>query len=275
MSEAVTMHPRLSIHQVGFGAQSLDQFADACVRIGARQLTLVSPLLLADGAASIRATLAERGLRAVNVAHGFCATPLSDPAGRSAARDTLLRLIDEAAALGVGTVYMLTGGRGTLGWEEAADAFAEAVRPCVERGRAAGVAIAIENASGLYADIHIAHSLSDTIRLAEIADVALCIETYFGWPEAGLAELIRRAMPRCTLVQLSDYVPGDRSLPSRAVPGDGAIPLATLLRIIHDAGYTGPLDLELLGPRIDAEGAEAAYARAGAVVTDMLTTLRL
>ncbi|HEX7852752.1 MAG TPA: TIM barrel protein [Sphingobium sp.] len=274
------MHPRLSIHQVGFAAQSLADFAAACERMGARQLTLISPSLLAEGVAGVRAALAGRDLRAVNVAHGFSAgPPLSDRAGWDAARDTLNRVIDSSAELGIDTIYMLTGGRGPLGWEDAADAFAEAVRPCIERGRAAGVSVAIENASGLYADIHLAHSLADTIRLAEIANTDICIETYFCWVEAGLADLIARALsdvgPRCRLVQFSDYVLGDRSLPSRAVPGDGAIPVEQILRTVTQAGYHGPLDLELLGPRIEAEGAEAAYARAGAMVTGMLETLGL
>src|ERR1700740_2117776 len=94
------MHPRLSIHQVGFAAQSLADFAAACERMGARQLTLISPSLLAEGTSSVRAALAGRDLRAVNVAHGFSAgSPLSDRAGWDAARDTLNRVIDSSAEL--------------------------------------------------------------------------------------------------------------------------------------------------------------------------------
>lgn len=267
------MHPRLSIHQVGFADRSLADFAAVAERIGAAQVTLISPSLLAEGVTGVRAALAGRAMRPVNIAHGFSAVPLSDRTGWQAARDTLFRLTDDAAALGIDTIYMLTGGRGTLGWEDAADAFAEAVRPCVERSRAAGVSIAIENASGLYADIHLAHSLADTIRMAEIADTDICIESYFCWPEAGLGDLIARAMPRCALVQLSDHVLGDRALPARAVPGDGAIPIEDIVRRVIAAGYAGPFDLELLGPRIVAEGAETAYARAGAAVTTLLDKL--
>lgn len=269
------MHDRISIHQVGFMGRSIDAFVGTCAAMGARRCTFISPALLEQGAAAARAALDRHGLQPASIAHGFSAgPPLSDRASWAAARETLSRLVDSAAEIGVPSIYMLTGGRGTLGWEDAADAFAEAVRPCVERAKGAGVAIAIENASGLYADLHIAHSLSDTIRLAGIADVSLCIESYFCWPEAGLAELFARAMLRTILVQLSDYVPGDRALPARAVPGDGAIPLAAMLRSISDAGYAGPFDLELLGPRIVAEGAEAAYARAGAHVTALIEAMQ-
>lgn len=268
------MHKRLSIHQVGFPGLTLRQFASTCEAMGAHQMGFVSPPLLGEGITAARAALTGLRVKPATIAHAFSPTcPLSERTGWASARDTLYRLIDSAADLGIPTIYMLTGGRGTLAWEDAADAFAEAVRPCIDRAKAAAIDIAIENASGLYADIHIAHSLADTIRLADIADVAICIELFFAWPEAGLADLLTRAMPRTRIVQISDYVLGDRSLPSRAVPGDGVIPLASILRSILDAGYPGPFDLELLGPRIEAEGAQAAYARAATNITGLLASI--
>ena len=50
-------------------------------------------------------------------------------------------------------------------------------------------------------------------------------------------------------------------MPSRAVPGDGAIPLERILGWALDAGYAGAFDLELLGHRIDKEGRAAACRR--------------
>ncbi len=117
-------------------------------------------------------------------------------------RESLARLIDIAAELGARSIYMLTGGHGGLRWEEAADCFCEAIAPCVDQAKAAGIELAIENASALYAEIHIAHSLADTITLAEMAGVGVCIELFFCWAEAGLPALFARAMPRCQLVQL-------------------------------------------------------------------------
>ncbi|KWX60249.1 hypothetical protein ASJ79_09280 [Mycobacterium sp. NAZ190054] len=64
---------------------------------------------------------------------------------------------------------------------------------------------------------------------------------------------------------------GDRALPARAVPGDGAIPLQPLISAVIEAGYPHGFDLELIGPRIDREGRDAAAARACAVVSEMLS----
>jgi sugar phosphate isomerase/epimerase len=77
-------------------------------------------------------------------------------------------------------------------------------------------------------------------------------------------------MPRLEQIQLSDYVLGDRALPARAVPGDGAIPIETFLRQALAGGYIHGFDLELLGPRIDREGRFEAARRAGDAVSAML-----
>ncbi len=168
---------------------------------------------------------------------------------------------------------MTTGGRGELSFEQAADVFAEAIAPCVEKARAAGLALLVENAPPAYADIHIAHSLRDTLTLADIANIGVCMDIFSCWTEAGLKGLIQQVAPKLGLVQVSDYLFGDRSLPARAVPGDGNIPLRDILAWLLEAGYRQGFDLELLGPRIDAEGQVQAVARAGAWLGKQLEQL--
>ncbi len=185
----------------------------------------------------------------------------------------LSRLIDAAAAAGARCIYMLTGGRRELTWEQAADRFSRAIEPCVRQAGPAGVSLAIENASSLYADIHLAHTLRDTITLAELAGIGICIDLFHCWAEADLAGLLRSALPRAQLIQLSDYVLGDRALPARAVPGDGVIPIESFVAQALADGYRFGFDLELLGPRIDAEGRLAAAGRACTAVSAMLDRL--
>src|SRR5262249_30238834 len=188
-------------------------------------------------------------------------------------RETLSRLIEMAQTLGARSIYMLTGGRGSMTWEEAADVFRRAIAPCAQQAKEAGIALAVENSSALYAEIHIAHTLRDAIELAEVAGVGVCMDFFACWTEAGLRESIQRAMPRCHLVQVCDYAYGDRAPPCRAVPGDGAIPVQRLLDWSLQAGYTGLFDLELIGPRSEREGAVPAVRRAAGVVGEMLRAL--
>jgi sugar phosphate isomerase/epimerase len=111
------------------------------------------------------------------------------------------------------------------------------------------------------------------VTLAEMAGIGVCIDVFSCWAEAGLKQTIADAMPRCGLIQIADYVYGDRSLPSRAVPGDGSIPLRGILDWALSAGYTGAFDLELIGPRIDAEGHLDATRRAAGNLGDLLRSL--
>lgn len=268
------MHPRISIHQICFPDTGVADFLARCRELGAQRATLTGPALLQPGGfEQARQAVRDSGPQLQSIAHLFSAVPLSSTAAALApARESLDRLIDMASELGVDSIYMLTGGRGELSWPDAADRFSELLAPCADRARAMGVSLAIENASALYADLHIAHTLADTLALAERADIGVCIELFFCWAEADLPTLFARAMPRCRLVQVSDYVYGDRSLPARAVPGDGAMPLASLLADLQAAGYAGVFELELLGPRIEAEGAAAAVRRAVAQLEQLLPT---
>lgn len=266
----MAMHPRLSLHQVGMIEQSNAAFVEACRRIGIANAVLVADKLIGDELAKVRADLAEGGPRIAGVTHVFC----RDLARVSEAELAATRAaIDVAGALGAPCLYMLTGGRGALSWEQAAERFAELVAPCRDAARERGVNLLIENASALYADIHIAHTLADTIALAQRAGIGVCVDLFHCWAEGRLDERLQGAVAMIGLVQVSDYVLGDRALPARAVPGDGAIPLERIVGSLLAAGYAGTFDLELVGPRIAAQDRQVAFRRAAERVSDMLARL--
>ena len=267
------MHPRVGLHQVAFLDQSTTAFIDHCRRIGVAHMTLVTPLLMqSGGVAEAQRALASDGPRVESVNHPFATYPdLERDTGE--ATDKLLQAIDIAATLGARSVYLQTGGRGSLTWENAADRFAALLGPCKAAAKAQDVSLLVENASSFNADIHMAHTLADTVMLAEIAGIGVCIDWHACWMEAGLKALVQRAVPMTGLVQVSDYVLGDRSAPCRAVPGDGVIPLEAILGDVLEAGYQGVFDIELVGPRIEAEGARAATERAAHRVSEILTWL--
>jgi sugar phosphate isomerase/epimerase len=263
------MHPRVSLHQVAYMGEPTRVFLDHCTAIGVAHATLVTPAL-ATRQAIDEARHADVRIATIN--HGFAQRPdLESDAGEAV--PALLETIDTAAILGAKSIYLLTGGRGGLDWEAAAARFADLLAPAREAARAKGIRLLVENANAFNADIHIAHTLTDAIRLAEIAGIGVCVELHACWGEAGLSALFRPAMPAIGLVQVSDYVLGDRSTPCRAVPGDGTIPLDWLIGDLLDAGYAGLFDLELVGPRIAAEGPRAATARGAERLSALLDRL--
>lgn len=266
------MHPRVSIDSLCFPGASLDSELASYRAIGVRRVGLLAGKLAAEGWDASIAKVAASGLSVATVIHPFL--PRAEELGThnfQVARDSLSRSIEAALRLGAETLYVPSGSRGALTFEQAAEAFADAIAPCNAEAKLAGLPLLVENASAFHVDFGLTSTLRDTLRLAEIADMGVCLDLFGCWTEGSLEETIRAAVPRCGLVQVSDYVLGDRSLPCRAVPGDGVIPLQQLLGWILDAGYEGAFDIELLGPRIDAEGHENAAARAATVIGAVLS----
>lgn len=264
------MHERLSVHSICFPGEDVPALFTHWGALGARRVSFSSGQLQDRDLAAMQAALAQGGHQVETITHVLANRTLStDPSAQAAEAKGLAGTIAMAQALGARSIYMLTGGRGATQWEQAAEVFAATIRPCLTVAEAAGVKLAVENTSAFYAHGHIGNNLRDTITLAEIAGIGVCIDFINCWTEAGMRGLIRRAMPRLKLVQVSDYVLGD-PLSSRAVPGDGAIDWRMLLAWLREEGYRGAFDFELFGPRIEAEGREAAIARAASYLGALL-----
>lgn len=267
------MHPRVCLHQVAFIGQPAGDFIGFCREAGIAAMTLVNPHLLGKGVLDeMQAALAEGGPRPVTLNQPFARFPdIEQDRGEAAVR--LNEAIEAAATLGAPQLYIVSGGRGSLDWESAAHRLAELIAPCRALADERGVRLLVENANCLNADIHIAHTIDDTIRLAEIAGIGVCLDLGAGWFEGDLQRKFARAMPLTGLVQVSDYVLGDRSTPCRAVPGDGCVPIEQQVGWLLDAGYQGVFDLELTGPRIAEEGPREASLRAAEALSEILTRL--
>lgn len=267
------MHPRVCLHQVGFMSESTPAFVQFCREIGVRHMTLANPHMIGPNElADTLAALADGGVAATNVTQPFARYPDIER-DEGGAAEHLNAAIEAAAAMGSENLYIVSGARGSLDWESAAARLAELIAPCRALAEDRGVHLLVETANMLNADIHIAHTLDDTIRLAEIAGIGVCIDMGASWFEGGLQAKFARAMPLTRLVQLSDYVLGDRHTPHRAVPGDGVVPLAQQIGWLLEAGYQGVFDIELTGPRIVEEGHRKAFARAAENLSDILTRL--
>jgi sugar phosphate isomerase/epimerase len=269
------MHDRISFDSLCFPTSTLQQVKGYWHELGARRVSILAVQLTPETVGEVKEILASGPFPLETIAgHIFVQGHLSrrqedwvEPRAR------LNTLIDLAAEVGAHSIYMLTGGHGGLTWEEGAECFSRAIAPCVEHANHAGVALCIETASWVYADIHLAHTLRDAVTLVEMAGIGINIDLLSSWTEAGLKESIERAITRCNLVQVCDYTYGDRSFPCRTVPGDGNMPLERLVGWILEAGYEGAFDLELLGPRIDQEGQLEAVRRSGEYMTKLLESL--
>jgi sugar phosphate isomerase/epimerase len=113
----------------------------------------------------------------------------------------------------------------------------------------------------------------DAMDVARRAGIQVMLDFQSCWFERGLAELVRKNLDLVGVVQISDYVIGTPRTGDRVVPGDGDIPLERLIAMVLDAGYQGAFDLEVMGPRIEAEGYRSVLRRSVEAVSEMLDRL--
>jgi sugar phosphate isomerase/epimerase len=262
------MRSTISINTLCLEPAGFDVHVDQIARLGATAISPTLEEILDFGPSNARRLLRDAGLVVATFTHRAFAYATEDLATAGQAR--LDATIAVAGDIGASSITLTTGGREHLSWIAAADRFAAMIAPCAERGRAAGVRLAIEPTSHLYADVSIAHRLMDTVTLARKGGINLGIDLFACWFDADIEAAIIQAAPLCAVVQVSDFVSGDRALPCRAVPGDGVVPLDRLLPAIAAAGFDGYWDLEIIGPRITAEGPARALARAAARIEAIL-----
>jgi sugar phosphate isomerase/epimerase len=246
------VHELLSVNGLSFGRSTLLDDIRTSQELGlARMVPPVAKLEAGGWQPSLDAL----------VASGLSVAALLHPGWRS---------VEATETLGATALYGTTGGKGALSWEQAAERFAEAVAPVAAAARAGGIDLAVETTNPLFSDISFLQVLGDAVDVAEMAGIGVCIDVFVCWNDRDLRHSIKRAVPRCPLVQVSDHAVGGRSMPTRSVPGDGDIPLAEILGWILDAGFAGVFDLEIMGPRIDEEGSTAALRRSAAWMEALL-----
>lgn len=250
------VHERICVSGISTWNQTLDADLHLYDELGIH--TIGVALRKLDGADDV-ALVRSSGLRVANVigvGHAGLATA-----------------IETAQQLDAPRVVFTTGPAGALEWEEAADAFAQAI----EHVLPAPLTLCLEHTNSLRTDVSFVHTLGDAIDLAERLDISVCMEINACWAERDLAHTIADGIDRIGLVQVSDTAIGTLSTPNRLVPGDGDIPLDRIVGCLLEAGYDGVFELELIGPRIEEEGYRSAIRRSctylGALLTELQNSL--
>jgi sugar phosphate isomerase/epimerase len=254
------MYPAISINTLCLAPDRLEAQLGLVAAIGVSGISPEIEQVTAMGAKRAARLIQDAGLSAALLTHR--AFGFDTPARAAQQCDRLKSTIDVAHAIGASAICLTSGSRGTLLWPDALQRFASEIQPCAEYAQAAGIALGLEPTSHLYADVSIAHRLSDALTLARAAGINVGIDLFACWADSDIETAIADAGPITAFVQVSDYVLGDRALPCRAVPGDGDIPLDHLLQLILGTGFCGPIDIEIIGPRLETEGRAAGLKRA-------------
>jgi sugar phosphate isomerase/epimerase len=249
----VTPDPRLSVSGVSTWNWSFDEDLAFCATHGVAALGVSWRKLRAAPGDPIE-RLMSSGVDASNIIE-TAGAPIDE-------------VLDVATIIDA-AVVITSGAPNGRSWEDAADGFAAFIAGLPDEHRRR---VLLEHTNPFRVDLSFVHTLRDALDLARRVDVGVCMEVNACWIERGLAESIAAGVSErlIRLVQVSDFVVGTKATPDRAVPGDGDIPLARIVDQLLAAGYTGRFDLEIIGPRIEAEGYERAVSRSLARVSELL-----
>jgi sugar phosphate isomerase/epimerase len=266
------MHPRVCVSGLCFPELSAPDALEAIAWLGVANASMTGQKVRESESGAVVAASRRYGVKIVTTT-GALGLDLSSGQASAASLLRARQDVDLAAAVGAAAMYGLVGPRPFARWDASADAYVNAVGELVGYAADRGVTLAIEPTSWLYADLTFIHTFHDATLVAPRAGLGICLDAFHVWTEAGLREEIGEHVGLIAHVQLSDMVRGSRSLPCRAVPGDGDVPLAAVVGWLLDAGYPGVFDCELNGPAIDAAGHHAAAAQTAGWLDALLKEL--
>lgn len=266
MTATVEVAPRLgrlSLNQRTIQRWSVPEAVDGCVRAGIGWIGLWREEVAEIGVEAAARIVRDAGLRVSSLCRGgfFPHRTAEDGAARAADNRAA---VDEAAALGTDVLVLVCGGVvDDLGRsrEQVAEGIADLAPYAGERG----VRLAIEALHPVYcADRSVIVTLAQALDLAErfpADQVGVVVDTFHQWWDPHVERDVARAAAggRVLGYQVCDWLdPLPDVLLGRGLMGDGTVDFAAFGRMLQDAGYTGPIEVEIFNAQLwDRDGDDA------------------
>lgn len=240
---------RLSLNQITTPNWTVSQAAEACVRHGVPSIALWRHKIQESGlAASVRA-VNHAGLHVSSVCRGGM-FPAPTAAERQKNIEDNFRAVDEAAALHADSLVMVVGGCVGVGLDEARRMVVDGIAALVPYARQHNVRIGLEPLHPMFAgDRSVLNTIGQALELASAYDpreVGVVLDTFHIWWDPQVAALIAQSAGRIFGFHVSDWlVPLPDVLLGRVLMGDGVIDNRKLRQLVDQAGYTGPIEVEI------------------------------
>ena len=236
----------LCVHQVCLSGQCDFVLSLSClVKAGIKRTALWNPMIETCGEGQALSIWNDSGLRA----DSLCVAELF------AGPDALRVMLDRADLFQARTLVLITGGLESARFEGGIDQariyLPSMLAQAVELARPYNVQLAFEPLHPMVCGFRsIVSSLGEALDLLDAigcADViGLAIDTYALWWEDQLDQKLRHAGGRILNYHVSDWLPDTSDLRlDRGMPGDGQINLLQWRVSLEQAGYCGPVEIEI------------------------------
>lgn len=240
---------RLSLNQATTKNWTLAQAIDGCARAGIPWIGVWRDRLAELSTRQAANMLRDAGLRVSGLCRGGM-FPAPSAAERQARIEDNRRAIEEAAAIGTSVLVMVCGPAPDRDIQAARSMVEEGIRAIIPDAAAHGVRLAIEPLHPMFAgDRSVIATLREANDLMDRLDsphVGVITDAYHLWWDADLYAQLERAGKRIAGYHISDWiVPLPDVLLGRGMIGDGKIELRRIRTAIDQAGYKGPIEVEI------------------------------
>jgi sugar phosphate isomerase/epimerase len=252
---------RLSLNQITTNNWNIRAAVEGCVRADIPSIGLWRDKVHAYGLSQSKQLIAATGLHVSSLCRGGW-FPAASSAERQARLDDNRRALHEAAELGTDVLVLVCGPAPDRDLTAARLMVEQAIEALLPDAQSYGVKLGIEPLHPMFAgDRSVIVTLGQANRLVEqfqSPHVGVVIDVYHVWWDPDILLEISRAQGHILGFHISDWlVPLPDPLLGRGMMGDGKIDLRLLRTAVENAGYTGPIEVEIFNQRIwDTPGDE-------------------
>ncbi len=251
---------RLSLNQITLNKLSLKEAVDASVRNGLKWIGPWRNKIAEIGIDEAARIIRDSGLGVSGLCRGGY-FPAPTAAERAAQIDDNKRAIDEAAALGTSVLVLVCGPAPDRNIDAARGMVIDGIAAVVDHAKACGIKLGIEPLHPMFAADRSVICLTDeALDIAEKFDasvVGVTLDAFHIWWDAFVYEKIRKCAGRIFAFHVSDWaVPLPGIFAGRSMMGLGVIELRRLREAVDAAGYSGPIECEIMNEAIWARSAD-------------------
>jgi sugar phosphate isomerase/epimerase len=245
---------RLSLNQITTEKWSLSEAAEGCARADVPYIAIWRHKLKDLGLQKAKTVIRDTGLKVSSLCRGGM-FPAADALERQRRLDDNRRAIEEAAELGTDTLVLVCGGLYDKNIDVARQWVEEGIAQILPYAREHHVRLGIEPLHPMYAaERSVIVSLQHANEIAEKYqphEVGVVIDVFHVWWDPHLDAQIKRAQGRIYGFHVSDWlVPLPDILLGRGMMGDGVIDIRKIRLAVEEAGYNGPIEVEIFNQKI-------------------------
>ena len=251
---------RLSLNQVTTRRWGLREAVEGCLRADVPAIAPWRDKVAEVGLSEAARILGESGLR-VSSLHVGGDFPAASEAERRARIDDSRRAIEEAAELGAELLSLRAGPAPDRDIDAARAMVVKGIEQLIPYAEERGVKLVVEPLHPMFAaDRSVVVTLSqanDILDRLDSPQVGLVVDAYHVWWDPDLYDQIERAAGRIIGFHIDDWKPNTLPHMSRVMMGDGVIELRRIKMAVDEAGYAGPIEVEIFNQAIwDMPGTE-------------------